>query len=109
MLFDVLGLGWATWPEFWATHNRSDLMFVTQSVEDALWGAPDQLIEQLLEDMQLLIDALKLNITIPIAQFAAAPGFFSNITDVHTALTTQGYITMYTGAQTVDCVVLKVL
>ena len=75
LLFDVLGLGWAALPEFWATHNKTELMFSTLPVHDALWGAHDQLIADLINDLNEVIsilDILKLNISR--IKFDKAPG-----------------------------------
>ena len=75
LLFDLLGLGFLALPDFWKHHNNPEsLMFVTQSVGDALWGAPDGMIAALLQDLQEFLNIAHINITIPINQFDQAPG-----------------------------------
>jgi hypothetical protein len=75
LLLDALGLGFAAWPEFWVNHlNSAEVMFVNQPVGDALWGAHDQVFQDLLEALQLYLDLKHINITIPVNKFDAAPG-----------------------------------
>jgi hypothetical protein len=72
MLFDALGLipKVEALLELLNHYDPMDLMFVTQTVGDALWGATDTLMEDLLSDLQ----AIDPSLNIPIAKFDRAPG-----------------------------------
>jgi hypothetical protein len=80
MLFDVLGLGVLSLPEFWKDHlDPEHLMFVQQSVGDALWGANDTMIADLLEALQEFLKIIGSNVTIPVDQFDQAPGSYGRV------------------------------